>query len=29
MGVVKQVPQLDDKNLHWSAEVAGCDAEWD
>ncbi|MGZ8620955.1 MAG: SRPBCC family protein [Actinomycetota bacterium] len=26
---VKEVRQLDDKNLHWSAEVAGREAEWD
>ena len=26
---VKEVRQLDDRNLHWSAEVAGRDAEWD
>ena len=29
MDGVKEVRQLDDKNLHWSAEVAGRDAEWD
>ena len=26
---VKEVRQLDDRNLHWSAEVAGREAEWD
>jgi uncharacterized membrane protein len=26
---VKEVRQLDDKRLHWSAEVAGKDEEWD
>jgi uncharacterized membrane protein len=26
---VKEVKQIDDKRLHWSAEVAGRDTEWD
>lgn len=26
---VKQVHQLDDKRLHWHAEIAGKDKEWD
>jgi uncharacterized membrane protein len=26
---VKQVTQLDDKRLHWRAEIAGKDEEWD
>ena len=26
---VKQVRQLDDKRLHWHAEIAGKDKEWD
>src|SRR5688500_14711506 len=26
---VKQVHQIDDKRLHWRAEIAGKDEEWD
>lgn len=26
---VKRVTQLDDKRLHWEAEIAGIDKEWD
>ncbi|HEX8312680.1 MAG TPA: SRPBCC family protein [Chthoniobacteraceae bacterium] len=26
---VKQVSQLDDKRMHWKAEIAGKDKEWD
>ncbi|HZA55182.1 MAG TPA: SRPBCC family protein, partial [Candidatus Udaeobacter sp.] len=26
---VKRVTQLDDKRLHWEAEIAGKDKEWD
>lgn len=26
---VKEVTQLDDKRLHWHAEIAGIDKEWD
>lgn len=29
MGGVEQVQQLDDKRLHWKAEIAGVDREWD
>jgi uncharacterized membrane protein len=29
MGGVKSVRQLDDRRLHWHAEVAGRDKEWD
>jgi uncharacterized protein YndB with AHSA1/START domain len=29
MGGVKQVQQLDDKRLHWVAEIAGVKREWD
>lgn len=29
MGGVKQVKQIDDKHLHWKAEIAGVDREWD
>ena len=29
MGGVEQVHQLDDKRLHWTAEIAGVDREWD
>lgn len=29
MDGVKQVTQLDDRRLHWKAEVAGRDKEWD
>lgn len=28
MAGVKQVQQLDDKHLHWKAEIAGKDKEW-
>ena len=26
---VKKVTQLDDQRLHWEAEIAGKDKEWD
>lgn len=29
MGGVKRVQQLDDKHLHWEAEIAGIEREWD
>ena len=29
MGGVEQVQQLDDKRLHWKADIAGVDREWD
>src|SRR4051794_1401057 len=29
MGGVRQVRQLDDRNLHWVAEIAGVRREWD
>jgi uncharacterized membrane protein len=29
MSGVKEVRQLDDKRLHWHAEIAGVDREWD
>src|SRR5690349_10916499 len=29
MGGVKRVKQLDDKHLHWEAEIAGIEREWD
>src|SRR3712207_95055 len=29
MGGVQQVQQLDDRNLHWVAEIAGVRREWD
>lgn len=29
MGDVKEVRQVDDKHLHWRAEIAGKDVEWD
>ena len=28
-GGVEQVQQLDDKRLHWKAEIAGVEREWD